>query len=174
MSALGYNSLRVFIDLCRDTFCIGDVDGGLKSEYMDNLVWFLERAREYEIFVILTANWIPDVGGYIDGVYEACGDQFDLGNCLLLTEKGVSGYQRYFKDLICDLRERDAILDVDTSALVTCGFFAPNSPNPIRGDNPTRLVPFKALLDHSELDFLDIHTYPGDYPWPNIWKIMAY
>ena len=228
MSALGYNSLRVFIDLCRDTFCIGNVDGGLKSEYMDNLVWFLERAREYELYIMLTANWIPDVGGYIDGVYEACGDQFNLGNCLLLSEKGISGYQRFFRDLILELRERDApfdiilayqlrneaflelnepplnlssgivttangniynmaseaeklemadegmvywanqvrdaILDVDTSALVTCGFFAPNSPNPIRGDEPTRLVPFKAILDHSELDFLDIHPYPGDYP----------
>ncbi len=228
MSALGYNSLRVFIDLCKDTFCIGDVDGGLESGYMDNLAWFLERAREYELFVMLTANWIPDVGGYVDGVYEACGDQFDLGNCLLLSEKGVSGYQRYFRDLIRELRERDApfdiifayqlrneayfelneppfnlssgmvatangktynmsseteklemadegmvywadqvrdaILDVDTSALVTCGFFAPNSPNQIRGDEPIKLVPFKAIFDHSEIDFLDIHAYPGDYP----------
>ena len=48
----------------------------------------------------------------------------------------------------------------DPTALITMGFFAPNSPNPWRdGDN--RYVETAGLLSFSSLDFFDMHTDPA-------------
>jgi F5/8 type C domain len=68
-----------------------------------------------------------------------------------LAEDGV----RYYIDQV-----RQAILAYDSSALITMGFFAPDSPYPWReGDN--RYVETAGLLIDSDLDFYDLHAYPG-------------
>ena len=223
MQALGYNAVRIFVDLCGVPDCIGDLAGGLRSEYMDNVVELLELAKRYEIYTILTANWLPDYGGYLDA-HEPCRPDFDHGNCLLLSEHGVASYVRFFQDFIQALQSRNApleyvmayqlrnevslelnapplsfssgmvttangktydmasasdkedmvneglvfwanevrsaILELDPTALVTAGFFAPNVPHEWRpGD--WRMVRSRAVLRDSDLDFLDFHPYPG-------------
>jgi hypothetical protein len=56
-------------------------------------------------------------------------------------------------------RTRDAIRELDPTALVSVGFFAPNEPNAFRAGD-TRLVRAAAALD-SDLDFVDFHVYPS-------------
>lgn len=224
MRALGYNTIRTFIDLCLWENCIAKVSGGLRDDFMDNVVSFLRQAKAHDLFVIFTANWLPDVGGYSDA-HQTCAPLFDQGNCLLLSAEGVDGYRRFFRDFVQGLIDRDApmdailayelrneaffeghlpplnlsagsvktangktydmssaddkrrmideglifwasetreaILDLDPTALVTAGFFAPNEPHDWRpGD--TRRVQTKELLSSSALDFLDFHGYPQE------------
>jgi hypothetical protein len=55
---------------------------------------------------------------------------------------------------------RQTILTYDPTALVTMGFFAPDTPNPWRaGDN--RYVETTSLFSNSSLDFFDLHASPG-------------
>lgn len=111
MQALGYNTARIFIDQCKDVNCIADVAGGLRDDYMDNIVELLHLARRHEIFVLLTANWLPDVGGYLDA-HVTCPPTFDAGNCLLMSSEGVASYRRYFQDFVQGLLDRQAPLDI--------------------------------------------------------------
>jgi hypothetical protein len=53
-----------------------------------------------------------------------------------------------------------AILERDPTALVTVGFFVPQAPNPTRiGD--MRLIETQPVIWQSNLDFIDLHPYPG-------------
>lgn len=223
MQALGYNTARIFVDLCVLPDCIGSIAGGLRDDYMDNVVELLVLAKRYGIYALLTANWLPDYGGYLDA-HEPCRPDFDHGNCLLLSEPGVAAYVRFFQDFVQGLLDRNApldiilgyqlrnevsfennqpplnrtsgtvttangktydmasasdkedmvneglvfwantvraaILELDPTALVTAGFFAPNVPHEWRpGD--WRLVRTRSVLRDSDLDFLDFHPYPG-------------
>jgi len=55
---------------------------------------------------------------------------------------------------------RAAILEVDPTALVSVGFFWPQEPNPARiGDE--RYVSTAPVIWGSQLDFVDLHPYPG-------------
>ena len=55
---------------------------------------------------------------------------------------------------------RDSIRTLDPAALVTCGFFHPQKPNPSRiGD--ARLVTTYPAIWKSHADFIDLHMYPG-------------
>jgi F5/8 type C domain len=57
-------------------------------------------------------------------------------------------------------RLRGAIRELDPTALVTMGFFAPNEPVEWRPDD-NRLVLTRAVLERSTLDLADLHAYPG-------------
>ncbi len=55
---------------------------------------------------------------------------------------------------------RQSILEVDPSALVSIGFFQPQSPHPTRiGDK--RVIETKPAIWQSTADFIDLHAYPG-------------
>jgi hypothetical protein len=62
----------------------------------------------------------------------------------------------YWADMI-----RASILDLDPTALVTVGFFVPNEPHPVRGDD-TRLVRTAYFIRNSSMDFIDFHHYAGN------------
>ncbi|MGE5123605.1 MAG: cellulase family glycosylhydrolase [Acidobacteriaceae bacterium] len=55
---------------------------------------------------------------------------------------------------------RSAIREHDPTALVTVGFFVPQSPNPTRMGDP-RLIETRPAIWESSLDFIDLHPYPG-------------
>lgn len=57
-------------------------------------------------------------------------------------------------------RMREAILEVDPSALVSAGFFWPQEPNPSRIGDP-RLAVTEPAIWQSTLNFVDLHAYPG-------------
>jgi len=55
---------------------------------------------------------------------------------------------------------RASILEVDPTALVSVGFFQPQSPNPTRiGD--ARIAVTEPAIWQSQADFIDLHLYPG-------------
>jgi hypothetical protein len=53
-----------------------------------------------------------------------------------------------------------SIKELDPTALVTMGFFVQHEPNPVLIGDP-RLVYLHRVLNDSELDFVDLHAYPG-------------
>lgn len=53
-----------------------------------------------------------------------------------------------------------AIKALDPSALVTAGFFEPQSPNPSRAGDNRQVVIYPAAANAS-IDFVDLHAYPG-------------
>lgn len=55
---------------------------------------------------------------------------------------------------------REAILEVDPTALVSVGFFHPQEPNPSRIGDPRIAITSPAIWK-SKLDFIDLHAYPG-------------
>jgi hypothetical protein len=55
---------------------------------------------------------------------------------------------------------REAILEVDPTALVSVGFFHPQEPNPSRIGDP-RLAVTEPAIWTSKADFIDLHAYPG-------------
>jgi hypothetical protein len=66
---------------------------------------------------------------------------------------------------------RSAIREIDPTALVTVGFFVPNEPHPVRGDD-LRLVRTAYFLRNASVDFVDLHHYAGngvddDQIWEN-------
>jgi len=218
MHDLGYNTVRVFVS--QNT--IG-TDRGLDPAYMDNVIDFLELAEEYQLYVIVTQDWLPG-GRYGRILSQDCCEQFTMMNVHFLTPAGLEANTAYFQDFVEYLIEhgapvevvlsyqlrnelyfnmdfppfsfgggevqglngktydmadpaqkrqmmddnlvlwldriRDAILELDPTALVSVGFFWPQEPNPARVDDP-RYINTAPVLWESELDFFDLHAYPA-------------
>lgn len=57
-------------------------------------------------------------------------------------------------------RIRDAILELDPTALVSVGFFWPQEPNPARIGDP-RFINTAPVIRETDLDFIDLHAYPA-------------
>ncbi len=224
MRGEGYNLVRIMLETCAGSGCIGVPGGKLDPDYLDNLVAFLEIARQEELYVWITSNTLPNVGYYIEKGYAEEGLTFAASNAHTLTRSGVEAYREYFQDLIGELIQRRApldiifgyalrnehfyegdrppftlesglvtaanglmynmeraddkermmeeglifwfnevraaILEVDPTALVGVGFFAPNRPHAWRPPEDLRLVRTDSLLRESDADFVDLHIYP--------------
>ena len=87
-------------------------------------------------------------------ITPANGKTYDMSKPIQKQDMAVDG-MRYYIDQV-----RQTILTYDPTALVTLGFFAPDSPNPWR-EGDERYVDTAALLEDSALDFFDFHAYPG-------------
>ena len=113
IASLGFNAVRVWRNACWGNVggCIGDPRGGLSSDYMDNIVEFLRRARELGLYVIFTDDWVPDDGGYSQTMQRGCCSTFDGYNNAYLTEHGIAAERAYLQDFIRGLIERGAPLD---------------------------------------------------------------
>ena len=87
-------------------------------------------------------------------VKTANGKTYDMSS-LAEKKKMIEENNIYWLDTI-----RAAILEVDPTALVSVGFFVPQEPNPARiGD--MRYVVSAPAIWQSQLDFVDLHAYPG-------------
>lgn len=113
LSALGYNTVRFFMDLCGGgPGCIGLATGGLNGDYIDNIVRTLNIAKDEGIYLMLTSNDLPADGGYWEISDEGTSDQFaGYRNGHYLTEKGVESAQAYWGDLLKAFVDKDAALD---------------------------------------------------------------
>jgi len=87
-------------------------------------------------------------------VKPANGKIYDMSNAAQKQAMAVDGLRHYINQL------RESILTYDPTALVTMGFFAPDSPNPWR-EQDARFVDTATLLEDSSLDFFDLHASPG-------------
>ncbi len=88
-------------------------------------------------------------------ITTANGSTYDLSNPdekMLLLDEGLV----YWADTL-----RDSIRKLDSTALVTVGFFVPNEPYPVRGEDP-RLVRTAYFLRNASVDFVDLHHYAGN------------
>lgn len=118
----GYNTARIFIDTCGNgPYCIGNPNGdGLNPEYLDNIVDVMQIAGEEGIYLLLTANSVPDQGGYwsyFDSVYYGGEENpfFEAGhlNGAYMVEEGFEVHRRYWHDLMEGLVvERNAPTEV--------------------------------------------------------------
>jgi hypothetical protein len=96
----------------------------------------------------------PPFSLQIEKVTPANGTTYSMFSPAQKQALAVDGMRYYINQL------RQTILTYDPTALITMGFFAPDSPNPWReGDH--RYVETAGLLSASSLDFFDLHTSPS-------------
>lgn len=110
LRAHGYNTIRVFFDLCnRGPGCITDQErSGLNPHYMDRMAALTRLADEYGIHILFTSNDIPDFGGYGE---IANRDESDLiagyRNAHYFSAGGVAAFETYWRDIMAAMAARD-------------------------------------------------------------------
>jgi endo-1,4-beta-mannosidase len=107
MAAVGYNTVRVFLDGICPSRCVGRAEGGISSSYVENVADFLRRADHDGIEVILTTDSAPLVGGYGDGAASGTRGIGGL-NADYLTLDGVDANARFWHDFIVALENQGA------------------------------------------------------------------
>lgn len=107
MHAAGYNVVRVFVDCCRKGSNAGSPRGGVSEPYLLNVIDFLEKAAENEVYVLLVLDLTPAEGGY-DDMWMHCCSTFDGENLRYLTAGGHRGEKRFNQDFIRALVAHDA------------------------------------------------------------------
>jgi hypothetical protein len=129
MQADGYNTVRVFLNPCCEENSLGDPAGGLSQEYVRNLADFLQKAKDHAIYVIITTDSIPGVGGYTEILDSTWSTDFGGYNAHYLTKGGIRAEIRQWSDLIQDLISEDAPMDaIFAYELRNELFFESNSP----------------------------------------------
>jgi hypothetical protein len=106
MKALGFNTVRIFLDLCA-TDCIGDPNR-LRPAYLDRLAAVVRAAKAAGLLVLPTVNMWDGLMGY-RSLSPCCG-KFNF-NVLYLTSEGIKSASRFYVDLIRGLQRRKAPLD---------------------------------------------------------------
>jgi hypothetical protein len=109
LADLGYNTVRVFLDLCADD-CIALPEGGLRAGYLDHVADFLARARTRGIFVMPASNDLPDTADYGNAV-PCCSPFSGYRNSIYLSAAGQAAAERYWRDIVGGLIERGAATD---------------------------------------------------------------
>jgi plastocyanin len=113
MSAEGYNSVRVFLDVTCRSGCLSDpvTPDGLNRAYVANLADFIRRAKTHGIFVLLAAEALPYGSVYESLAKSDCCATLDRENVLYLTANGAEGNRRFWIALVQELTFFGAPLD---------------------------------------------------------------
>lgn len=114
LRALGFNVVRVMLETCAVSDCIGlypDLDRGLNSAYLDHVADLLALAAETDTYVWLTSNTLPDYGYYLDFAYSGGSEDVSDGQATFLSAQGIEAHRQYVQDLLRALVARDARLD---------------------------------------------------------------
>jgi hypothetical protein len=98
MHSDGYNLIRVF--LSPDT--MGSTSNGLSPAYMKNIVDLLIYAKQNQIHVMFTLDWIPG-GKYGEILNADCCSTFALMNANFLPPAGLKANQTFYQDFISEL-----------------------------------------------------------------------
>lgn len=112
LAALGYNTVRIFLDTCG---CIGRTDGtpGLRDGTLDTIAEIMDLAADHGLVLVLTSNDLPDEGGYRDIAAAGTSDDFaGYRNTDFLTRAGHDAIVAYWDDLMRGLASREARFDV--------------------------------------------------------------
>jgi hypothetical protein len=110
MHADGYNVVRVTVDCCRPRKNAGNPSGGISYTYVDNIIDFLEKAKAYDIQVILVLHLAAADGGY-SNYWESDRPEIDKLNLFYLSAGGHTTKRLYDQDLIRALIRRKVPLD---------------------------------------------------------------
>lgn len=153
---------------CCSTFALMNANFLPKAGLNANKVFFQDFAKELiqlgapteHIFSYQLRNEMfydgdqPPLSFKTGTVKTANGKTYDMSSAAekqrMIEENNV-----YWLDSV-----RDAILEVDPTALVSVGFFVPQAPNPARIGDPRFVVSAPAIWQ-SQVDFVDLHAYPG-------------
>ena len=110
----GFTTVRMFFDHCGDPpGCITRPDRpGVDPAYLENVVDVMNAAAETGLFLLLTSNDIPDLGGYGEAANRQAGEQFaGYRNAHYLTAAGHEAAAAYWSDFMGGLVDRGARLD---------------------------------------------------------------
>ena len=114
MRGQGYNVVRVMLETCSASDCIGpypDMQRGLSGAYLDRVADLLALAAETDMYVWITSNTLPDYGWYLEQGYAGATDAISASQALFLTGAGIEAHRAYVHDLFRGLVARDARLD---------------------------------------------------------------
>jgi hypothetical protein len=110
MTALGYDTVRVFIDLC-NVDCISTANGRIRPAYARNIAAFLRMARDRGLVVMLASADVPDLR-YSDRL-PCCSPFGGYRNSLWLAPEGHDLLVEYWTEVVEALQREDAPLEVD-------------------------------------------------------------
>lgn len=110
LHALGYNVVRIFVDCCREGNNVGDPRGGISTAYLDNIIDFINKAKENNIYVLLIFDLTPAQGGY-DELWQNCCEIFDGENLRYLSPGGHRSEARFNRELIQAFIKHGAPMD---------------------------------------------------------------
>ena len=111
MGAAGYNLVRVFLSgACRDN-CLGNPAGGLSPAYIANLADFLQRAKAHGLYVMITTDAEPGLGGDVELLDTTWSSDFEGYNTHYLRRGGILAGAQFWQDLIAALQRQGAPLE---------------------------------------------------------------
>lgn len=114
MELNGYNITKVWLNYCCQNGTVGNPNGtGLSVPYVANLVDFLNRASAHKIYVVITTDDLPWVGGYRDIMNQWCAqnnacDTYVGFNLQYLTQGGIDANTKFWQDLVQALKVQQA------------------------------------------------------------------
>ena len=114
MQANGYNITKVWLNYCCQIGSVGNPNGtGLSTDYVANVVDFLNRAKTHNIYVVITTDDLPWVGGYRDIMNQWCGQNNACNtyvgfNLQYLTQGGIDANKKFWRDLVQALTAQQA------------------------------------------------------------------
>ena len=111
MHADGYNIVRVFLNGCCAQGSLGDPAGGLSQAYIHNLVDFLHKAWANDLFVLVSTDGPPAVGGYTEILDTTWSEDFAGNSASFLRTGGLRAEAKFWYDLSRALIIQGAPLD---------------------------------------------------------------
>ena len=103
MHSYGYNYVRVFLDCPNLSRGFGLSSPGVSINYTKNIVDFLIRAANHQIYVMLSASWNP--GNYQSIINSYPKPANVTGTNLMIFHAGQAAAKaQFFKDLLQDIR----------------------------------------------------------------------
>jgi len=112
MHADGFNTVRLWFSACWGGApgCLDRAQGGLDPAYLQNMARFIQVAKENGIYVILTMDSLPDLGGY-QAFLNPYRGRFEGYNLEFMTQGGIDAQAKFQTDLIRGLMEVGAPMD---------------------------------------------------------------
>ncbi|NIS80510.1 MAG: cellulase family glycosylhydrolase [Anaerolineales bacterium] len=111
MHEQGYNTVRVFLNGNCKQNCIGDDAGRLSDAYIANVADFLDKAKTYGIYVLLTTDAEPANRYYISLLDTTWSEDFGGTNTSHLRGGGVLVGKEFWQDFIDALLAQDAPIE---------------------------------------------------------------
>jgi hypothetical protein len=114
ISQAGYNTVRIFLDLCQPgpECIVQEGEAGLNPAYLDSIVQVMQAAKEAGLLLILASNDLPDGLRYAQLADNDADQNFSsYRNATFLTPSGIQAVRNYWNDLLGGLAAGQAPFD---------------------------------------------------------------